>query len=140
MALLLQFLACVLLVGAMIFSFDYWPSYGAAFDSSGASIIDGIVWIAIPLFFGIVLGQAFRYVWSRKTSRVPLLHIVKSFRNSRDTYLSIFVSPLVFFAIYQTADDGIETMQTIALSFQNGFFVNHVIATVVGKAPKKEPE
>ena len=133
MILILQLLACILAVGAIIYSFDYVPTYGAAFDSSGASILDGIIWIALPLFFGIVLGQAFRHVWSRKTSRVPLGDIMKSFRNSRDTYLSIFVSPLVFFAIFQTSGDGIDAMQTVALSFQNGFFVNHVIAAVIAK-------
>ncbi|WP_420011721.1 hypothetical protein [Tateyamaria sp.] len=58
-----------------------------------------MIWIAIPLYVGVILGQAFRYTYARKTAP-SLVHIVKGVRNSKHTTLSILISPIVFFIVF----------------------------------------
>ena len=136
MPVLIQFASCLIMVGLCVLVIDNMPAQsGLFFSLDGIPIVDALLWISVPLFFGIIFGQAFRYVQTRRTS-ASLGSIWCAFRRSNHTMLSILISPIVFFTIFQgSSGDGslLKTSQTLAFSFQNGFFINHLMATILAR-------
>lgn len=110
---------------------ELWPSSGAFGESISISVVEALYLIGLPLAVGIIMGQCFRYVQRRRTRKVRFSEIIGSLRNSRETYLSLFISPLVFFVVFQTSKASPDAIQTVAFSFQNGFFINHLMATLL---------
>ncbi len=127
-----QLLLCSFVVATCVFATDSLPAAGLFFELEGISLSEAMIWVVLPLFAGIILGQAFRYTYARKTAP-SLKSIIKGVRNSKHTILSILISPIVFFLVFQASKTSLETVQTLAFSFQNGFFINHLMAAILAR-------
>lgn len=131
MKLIVQCILTLSVTIVVIFAFDFLPIPGGFVLGSSFSLIDALSWAGIPLFFGIVFGQGFRYVMSIREGPIELGSILGSIRNTPATYAAIFFSPIVLFGILATAQGNLKDLQTIALSFENGFFINHLMAVAL---------
>lgn len=135
--LFIQVVVALFAVLIIMFVIELWPSSGAFGESTSISVVEALYLIGLPLAIGIIMGQCFRYVQRRRTRKVRFSEIVGSLRNSRETYLSLFISPLVFFVVFQTSKASPDAIQTVAFSFQNGFFINHLMATLLQQGERE---
>lgn len=123
-------IAMALIIVAIAVFNSVLPVQVAAFNSESVSLLDALLWIGLPMYLGIFCGQCF-YAARAITGPTSLWAIVASVTNSGSTYAALFFSPILFFLIYASSGTGVDSVQSVAFAFQNGFFVQSVMKMVL---------
>lgn len=130
-------LIAVLVFGFIPLMFATEGGFANAPDGGLATLLRSTLWIAIPLYIGLVLGQAFKAVFRLPDGAVSFAAILQSMRQARSSYAALFISPVAILILLQSGDGDVADAESIALSFQTGFFVDQLVETVRGRESKK---
>lgn len=122
-------LVIILLVSmAMMLLSAFLPGEKAQWASGGTGVLQGLIWVGLPMYLGIFFGQCFSVVRETPAGQpVSLSDILGKVKNSAATYAALFFSPILFFALFLSANASAESIQTIAFAFENGFFIQSVM-------------
>lgn len=112
--------------------------YGITDEQNFTGINDpivGVLFLFAAMLIGVLFGVTFRLI---KASRqfTGLFPAIKRAVSSREFALSLLVSPIVFWGIYEATKGNPLLGSSLILSFQNGFFCYSIFE----RAGKNVPE
>jgi len=85
--------------------------------------------IGIAMLVGIISGRLHSHFRSLKRQQsIKVIEELKSAFSSRDLYLSMFASPIVFGIVYNITIYSPDPIMTTILAFQNGFFCDVILS------------
>lgn len=108
----------------LFFSIKMIAQSSGNIDKGGSSFLAQIPWIEIVLYFCMILGMAGKYFFDAigtGTKKKIVIHkwlLVKP----------LFISPLVFGAIYVSIEKISSVVLLLVFAFQNGFFWQSVLS------------
>jgi len=90
------------------------------------------LWIGLPVAVGVFLGKLFFTLARMSTERVNLLDILADLPLRRDVWLAVLASPLIVLGLAMAFQENIASAQTLVMAFENGFFVEAAVVTIMG--------
>ncbi len=129
---ILRILAFIASMGFLVLPFYFAAGprgfLGQKFDTVG------YLAIAILLYLGILFGALHRQL-IRTTDEVNIIKEIQKLFSSKHFWIAIVCSPLVLVGIYAVLQEKPIDIAAMALTFQNGFFCERIVAGMAKKEP-----
>jgi hypothetical protein len=88
--------------------------------------IASLIGTSLLLLVGIMFGTLFRTISAKEGKRVDIVAEIRDVFTDNSFWISICVSPFVFFAVYAVIRASPSDPASYLLAFQNGFFCESV--------------
>ena len=123
-------LLCAFLIGGIVSWFGYRQLISGFYGQDRFSTVGEFTIVrAIGLYVFMVIGMLARglHDYIQRCSSINIIMATRRVMNSTAFLMAIIVSPIVFFAIYNSTAQVPDNIVALLLSFQNGFFWQTVL-------------
>lgn len=118
-------------ISLLLLACPFYFSIGARGFLGDQFDITGYVLVAALLYLGILFGALHRQLLSG-AGDVSILPEIRTVFASRHFWISIAGSPLVLLGVYAILREKPVDIAALALTFQNGFFCERLVASING--------